>query len=154
MKYESLALRDCGDDDRQFCFEVKRAAFRCYVEPIWGWDDAFQAEFHRKDWEAQRPQIIVCDGRDIGTIEIVESDDGFHLGEFYLFPAWQKKGIGSYFLRLLIERADAAFRPAGLEVIKANPVRSLYERFGFEIIGETQTHYRMRRSPIRNAETK
>lgn len=140
---QNLALRPCGDDDRSFCYAVKKAALRCYVEPIWGWEEEVQVAFHRKDWEARRPEIIMLDGEDVGTIEVVRSAAGLHLGEFYLFPAYQRKGIGSYFMRSLVEEADRDGLPVTLEVIKINPVRSLYERFGFKITVETKTHYVM-----------
>jgi len=120
---------------------------RPYIEPIWGWDESFQLEYHRKDWLKQRPQIITLDGGDIGTIEIVRGEIGFHLGEFYLFPAYQRQGIGLHLMTALLRDADAAKLPIRLEVFKINPVQSLYVRCGFRITCEAKTHYRMERLP-------
>ena len=142
-----VSLRTASDGDRSFGYEVKKAAMRPYIEPVWGWDEVFQVEFHRNDWAKQRPQIIALDGRDIGTIEIVRSAAGFHLGEFYLFPAYQRQGIGRHLMNAPLRDADAAKLPVRLEVIKINPVQSLYLRCGFVITGETKTHYLMERAP-------
>lgn len=142
-----VSLRTARESDRSFGFEVKKAAMRPYIEPIWGWDEAFQVEYHRNDWEKQRPQIIILGERDIGTIEIVRGEAGFHLGEFYLFPAYQRQGIGLHLMQALLREADATRLPIRLEVFKINPVQSLYLRCGFRITGEFKTHYRMERAP-------
>jgi GNAT superfamily N-acetyltransferase len=147
VDHTRVSLRSAGDSDRSFGFEVKKAAMRPYIEPIWGWDEVFQVEFHRADWAKQRPRIITLDGQDIGTMEVVRTDAEFHLGEFYLFPAYQRQGIGLHLLTALLREADAAQVPIRLEVIKINPVKSLYLRCGFVRTGETKTHYLMERSP-------
>jgi ribosomal protein S18 acetylase RimI-like enzyme len=126
---------------------VKKAALRAYVEPVWGWDEIVQVEFHRKDWDERRPEIIRLLERDIGTIEVLRSGEDIHLGEFYLFPEFQKQGIGSHLLSQLAEESDSKCVPVRLEVIKINPVKSLYLRFGFEVTGETRTHFQMERKP-------
>jgi GNAT superfamily N-acetyltransferase len=87
------------------------------------------------------------DDRDIGTIEVLRRPGDIHLGEFYLFPEFQRHGIGSHFMSRLVEEAEAKRVPLRLEVIKINPVQSLYLRFGFRVSGETSTHYRMERKP-------
>ena len=122
-----VTLRAASDGDRNFGYEVKKAAMRPYIEPVWGWDESFQVEFHRNDWAKQHPQIITLDGRDIGTIEIVRSEAGFHLGEFYLFPAYQRQGIGSELVRAGIRQlADA-----GCPFIIVLGHVDFYPRFGF-----------------------
>jgi GNAT superfamily N-acetyltransferase len=142
-----LSRRDAADVDRVLAYDIKKAALRAYVEPIWGWDESFQVEFHRKDWAEVRPQFIRMDGREIGTIEIRRNSGSFHLGEFYLLPEFQRQGIGSHFLSQLTVRADDEGIPVRLDVIRINPVQTLYRRFGFVIVGETRTHYLMERTP-------
>ena len=142
-----LALRATHEEDRSFCYAVKKAALRLYVEPIWGWNEHEQIEFHRKDWNIQKPEIITLEDRDVGTIEVIRSNRELHLGEFYLFPEFQKQGIGSHFMNRLAQEADSKHLSTKLEVIKANPVKSLYLRYGFEVTGETKTHFLLKREP-------
>ena len=141
----TLATRPATEEDRRFAFEVKRAALGRYVEQVWGWDEEVQQDFHDRHWQLRHPDIIVLDGHDAGTVQFVRREDHYHLGEFYLLPEHQGKGVGSALLRMMLARADADGVPATLEVIKINPARSLYERHGFRVCGETATHYRMMR---------
>ncbi len=144
---QQVSLRRASDGDRAFAYEVKKAALRAYVEPIWGWDEAVQVEFHRKDWDQRRPEIITLLDHNIGTIEIWRRSEDIHLGEFYLLPQFQRQGIGSQLMAQLVAEADSKGAPVRLEVIKINPVKSLYLRFGFSITGETSTHFKMERPP-------
>jgi ribosomal protein S18 acetylase RimI-like enzyme len=63
-------------------------------------------------------------------------------------PAEQLRGIGTYLTRRLCDQADAANLPLELQVLKVNPAKRLYERLGSATIGETDTHYLMRRPAV------
>lgn len=139
----TLATRPAVEEDCRFAFEAKRAALGAYVEQVWGWDEQVQRDFHQRAWREHRPDIIVVDGHDAGTLRFVRHETHYHLGEFYLLPEFQGRGVGSALLRGMLARADAAGVPARLDVIRINPARSLYERHGFLVCGETETHYRM-----------
>ncbi|MGV3707412.1 MAG: GNAT family N-acetyltransferase [Gemmatimonas sp.] len=136
-----LTLRDAEDTDQEFAFRVKHAALGTYVDQVWGWDDAFQRHFLALDWAANRPSIVMCDAEAIGTLEVVAHADHLYVGEFYLLPTWQRRGLGSQLLRDIVARAAREHLPIRLQFLKINPVRSLYERHGFQIVGETSTHY-------------
>ena len=110
-----------------------------------------QIEFHRKDWDERRPEIIRLLDRDIGTIEVWRRGEDIHLGEFYLLPEFQRHGIGTHFMSQLAAESDSKGVPVRLEVIKINPVKSLYLRFGFKVTGETRTHFQMERNPKQRA---
>ncbi|HEX2076897.1 MAG TPA: GNAT family N-acetyltransferase [Longimicrobium sp.] len=142
-----LTTRPSLESDREFAYAVKRAALGPYVAQTWGWDEAEQQAWHAADWQLRRPDIIVLDGEDVGTVQYVRRQRGYHLGEFYLLPAHQRRGIGSRLLRRMLDRADAEGVPVRLEVIRINPAKSLYERHGFRVYGETETHYQMERAP-------
>ena len=152
IDFDQITTRPAREEDRRFCYEVKRAALRRYVEPIWGWDEQVQEAFHLNDWQQQRPSIIALGGRDIGTVEFVKNADHYHLGEFYLFQEFQRQGIGTYLMERLMRDADEHALPIKLEVIQINPVRSLYLRCGFAQTGTTKTHYLMERMPNKRVE--
>jgi ribosomal protein S18 acetylase RimI-like enzyme len=149
VRRSSLTVRPATEDDREFAFAVKRAALGPHVARVWGWDDEFQHAFHAADWAVRRPDIVEVDGVAAGTIEVAPHPAGLELGEFYLLPAYQRQGIGSELLRRVLDRADDEGRPVRLQFLKANPVRSLYERHGFRVVGESATHYRAERPPAR-----
>lgn len=136
-----LVVRPSVADDQQFAFSVKRAALREYVARVWGWDDDLQEAFHASDWAANRPDVIELDGVPVGTIEAVEHADHLYVGEFYLLPEYQRRGLGSEILGRILAMADRLGLPTRLQFLKVNPVRSLYERTGFRVTRESTTHF-------------
>jgi len=60
-------------------------------------------------------------------------------------PEYQGQGIGTYITQALVNAAEASGRGVVLSVLKANErARRLYERLGFEVVGESSHHYHMR----------
>jgi ribosomal protein S18 acetylase RimI-like enzyme len=59
-------------------------------------------------------------------------------------PEFQGRGLGTTILGDVIEHARMGRRPVSLQVLKVNPARRLYERLGFVISGESETHFQMR----------
>lgn len=147
MTAPDLATRPAAEGDSRFAYEVKRAALGPYIQRTWGWDEQEQLAFHAREWELRRPDIIVLDGRDVGTFRCVRREEDYHVASFYLLPEFQGRGIGSRLLRRVLSRADADGVPVRLEVLRINPARSLYERVGFHPCGETETHFQMVRWP-------
>ena len=143
----NLVTRPADTSDAPFAYMVKRAALGEYVAQVWGWDEAVQRSYHASDWAAHRPDIVELDGVPIGTLEVAEHRDYIYVGEFYLLPEYQRRGIGTELLRRVLAQADGAGRATRLQFLRVNPVRSLYERHGFEITGESTTHYFAERSP-------
>ncbi|RKH19816.1 N-acetyltransferase [Corallococcus sp. CA047B] len=72
-----------------------------------------------------------------------------YVGVMAVAPAWQRRGIGSQLLRRTIEEARRE-RPhyafTYLEVEHNNSAIRLYERLGFEKLGENKGSWLMRRS--------
>lgn len=142
-----VLLSPAEDQDFEFALAVKRQALGPYVEARWGWNDAFQREIHRQRW-AERPwAIIVCGDQRVGTVSVARMDDHIRFGEFYLFPCFQRQGIGTEVLREVIRQADAGELSIKLEHLKGNPVGSLYRRHGFVVTAESESHYFLVRTP-------
>jgi ribosomal protein S18 acetylase RimI-like enzyme len=127
----SWTLRPATAADRGFLFELNRQTMREYVEAVWGWDDAFQARFFDEHFvpDGSR-QIIQVDGCDVGMVEVL--------------PEWQGRGIGTSVVRSVLARGQQGAKPVVLRVLRVNQrARRLYEREGFEVVSETETHFRM-----------
>lgn len=78
-------------------------------------------------------------------MSLFRPDTFVRFGEFYLVPASQRTGLGARTLMHCPETADALRLPVRLEYLRWYPVGPLYERHGFEVIGETETHWLMER---------
>ena len=73
--------------------------------------------------------------------------DEIRLFRVFLLPSVQNRGIGTRLVRDLLDEAAAAGLPLRLRVLRVNPARRLYERLGFVLSGETETHFTMERLP-------
>jgi ribosomal protein S18 acetylase RimI-like enzyme len=65
------------------------------------------------------------------------ADQHWHLGPVGVLPSHQGKGIGSKLLSRFCQEVDACLSPAYLETDSDKNVR-FYERFGFEVVKETE----------------
>jgi predicted N-acetyltransferase YhbS len=64
-------------------------------------------------------------------------DQHWHLGPVGVLPSQQGKGIGTKLLSRFCQEVDACLSPAYLETDTDKNVR-FYERFGFEVVKETE----------------
>jgi GNAT superfamily N-acetyltransferase len=128
-----------------WAFEIKRAAMGPHIRARWGWDEAFQREFHEKRFRECALSSIIHKDAAIGTVALTRVSDWIQLDEFYLMPSHHGRGLGTRILRHCLTLADELNRPVQLRYLKWNPVGSLYRRHGFEEVGQTDIHYLMRR---------
>lgn len=135
-----------GDETyKGFSYQVKKAAEGEYITSMFGWDENVQRSYHRKAWEQQKPDIITYDGKQIGTIATIETANCIEVGQFFILPEYQNKGIGTYLLKNILEKADKLGKNVTLRFLKNNPVKSLYVRNGFRIVDTSEILYYMER---------
>ncbi|QDG79844.1 GNAT family N-acetyltransferase [Labrenzia sp. PHM005] len=126
--------------DIDFAFEAKRAAMWPHIVPRWGWDESFQRDLHVRRF-SEKPFFEIRKGSSrLGTLSFQVIADHVRFGEFYLFPNFQRQGIGSCVLSHCLSISDQLKLPVRLEYLHWNPVGSLYRRHGFEEIGRTDIH--------------
>jgi GNAT superfamily N-acetyltransferase len=135
----NITVRPATESDRDFLCTVQELCMRAYAERTWGkWIpepfDNFRPEIH---------QIIQCDGKEIGCIAVIDEPEALMLEKLYILPGHQGRGIGTWLLEGLIERARAAGKPIRLRVLRVNPARRLYERNGFQIDRSTDERHFM-----------
>jgi len=147
MASDSLVvrLRPAVTDDLSFVFKVKQEALRESIAKTWGWDDAWQEQYHVEHFDPRSYQIIMLNGEDIGCISIDERVDELHLAVLELLPAFPNHGIGTGLIQDLIDRAKFENKSVMLEVLKVNKrAKTLYKRLGFvDVHCEKLTHHRM-----------
>jgi GNAT superfamily N-acetyltransferase len=130
-----------------FAFEVKRVALGPHIIARWGWDEAFQRNFHEQRFRDTPLSWTMHNGQAVGTIALTALADHLRLDEFYLLPAHQRQGLGTRILNHCLAIADTCGMPLRLRYLKWNPVGSLYGRHGFTVIDETDIHFVMERQP-------
>jgi ribosomal protein S18 acetylase RimI-like enzyme len=136
-------LRAATDQDAAFIYALRKAGLQTYVAQLWGWDEAGQVARFREHFDPRRYQVIVVAGRDVGAVAIEWRADDVLLADIEIIPAWRGRGLGSRIINMVLEEARRQGLPVSLQVLKGNPARHLYERLGFRVVEETESHYRM-----------
>ena len=145
---EALNIRKAHTNDSEFVFIVKEAAFREYVEQVWGWDDSYQRELHNRRFAAQDVCIIQFREVDVGFLAISHTSDTFKVNQLFIRPEYQGKGIGSACMTRIIDDANLEQRSVVLQVLKVNTRGiALYQRLGFTIVGQDSIYFQMEKSP-------
>jgi ribosomal protein S18 acetylase RimI-like enzyme len=141
---DNLNLRKATTSDSEFAYRTKKAAFRQYVELVWGWDEEQQRQLHERRFAAQKFSVIQLSGVDVGIMAIVREPDCVKLNQLLILPEHQSKGIGAACTMQVIEDAAASELPVRLQVLKVNRrAIAFFQRLGFESIGESDTHVLM-----------
>jgi GNAT superfamily N-acetyltransferase len=89
-------------------------------------------------------RVIQQAGIDVGLVAVRPDADGVWIEHFYLDPAQQGQGIGSWALAQIL-LTDTAGRPFRLDVLQGSPARRLYERHGFALESEDPIDVYLRR---------
>ena len=141
---DGMAIRKAEATDVDFTFLVKEAAFREYVEKVWVWDGVDQRELHEVRFASQDVHIIQYRGIDVGYYSMSSTADWISVYQIFILPAYQRKGLGSACMRLIVSEARAQKKAVKLQVLKINTrAIAFYERLGFSIVGEADTHVQM-----------
>lgn len=143
---KNLRLRKATVDDSEFAYQTKKLAFREYAEKVWGWDEDEQRQLHERRFAAQDFRVIQVSGIDVGILAVVQLPDCVKVNQMFIMPGYQSKGIGSACISRIIEDTTGSKLPIRLQVLKVNNrAAAFYRRWGFRIIGETDTHVLMER---------
>ena len=142
-----ITLRAATRADFDFLWRLHVATMRPYVEQTWGWDDARQAQLFEERFDPAALEIVESDGEAIGTMRVEQRPGTIALLDIEIAPERQNRGIGTGLLGDLLAEADRHGLMVECRVLKVNPARALYERLGFQVNRETETHVEMRRFP-------
>lgn len=137
--------RSAKESDVPALYAIHRDAMFAYVNQTWGWDEVDQIQRFQKYASASPLQVIEVDGQPAGFVHIEYTLDAVDIVNIELSSKVQGRGLGSLLLNQLIADASERGVPVILQVLKVNSgARRLYERLGFKVISETDTHTQMR----------
>ena len=119
------------------------------MEQVYGpWDDRDQRARFDSVTRVADHAVVELDGQPIGFTSVTSHDADVYLVRLMILPAFQNRGFGGEIIRRILRSADERSLPVRLRVMRVNPARRLYERNGFAIVQETETHHIMVR-PVR-----
>ena len=149
----NLKLCPFSAEHQQFLYRLYASTRQQEFAPL-GWPPAQLEVFLRMQFNNQQNwyttaypdaqhQVILCDGQPIGRILVDRTPEFFLLVDIALLPEHQKQGIGTKYLRELLDESKRAGVPVRLQVLKNNPAQRLYERLGFVKTGEDELYLQM-----------
>ena len=145
---KELNIRRADARDSEFVFTVKEAAYREYVEQVWGWNDNYQQERHNKEFASYDFRIIQFCGTDVGFLIISGNSDTLKVNQIFILPEYQGKGIGSACMTRIVSDANLEQKSVSLKVLKVNTRGiAFYQRLGFTIVNEDSISFQMEKSP-------
>jgi len=122
---------------------TRRAMLRYYFEFDLLWiEEAFdQAWGWREQW------LIVDDEQVLGYCSLSQDRQALYIRELHLIESARGRGVGTRVLELLATWAAERRLPSmRLTVFKSNPAQALYQRQGFDAVGEDECFVRMQRT--------
>lgn len=148
---EKVNLVPYTDEDYEFVYEVKKDAYKKYVEECWGaWIEEDQRKYFENFINNVRDNafIIMSGDTKIGFYngEVLENGN-YEVGNICIIPEYQSKGIGTKILKDKLE--EYKNYDIELQYFKQNPVGILYRRLGFIPDKEKEFHYTMIKPKIK-----
>lgn len=124
---------------------LRIATMSQHLEEV-GWSMSEEEHMKRVMKNFDCGHMIWSDDIVIGFIKYKEHLKSFDIIQFQISPKHQGKGFGKKVLEIIESQANAKQKGLSLKVLKANPAKRLYERFGFQIVGEDEFEFFMEKS--------
>ena len=137
-----MQFRKCKYSDADYILKLKELCIKWYIEIIYGWNTEVQREktIHELQKHKDDMRILIKDGKDIGVTTFYEENNQYVVGLIMIHPEYQGEGLGSKIIKEYIDLAKKSNKKIKIKVYKENPAKRLYERLGFEIYNEDDTH--------------
>lgn len=141
----NIKFRKCNYNDVDFILELKELCFKWYIEIIYGWDINIQKEktIQELDEHIDDMRIVTLDNKDIGITTFYEEDGIYVVGMIMIHPNYQNRGIATNIINEYINAAKQDQKKIEIKTYKNNPAKRLYERLGFKLDNEDETHVYM-----------
>lgn len=138
-----MRLRMAGEYDIDFMLYVHEKLNKKHVLKHFGiWNLEIQKYFLLKSMERERYNIIYELEEQIGIFAWNEDLDTIYLHELLILEKFQKTGVGSLLLDMLMKRSDYFNKKLEAQVFKSNKqALEFYLSKGFEIKKEGRSHH-------------
>jgi ribosomal protein S18 acetylase RimI-like enzyme len=148
----SVELRPAVDHDFEYCRGLYFVEIRWIIEEL-NLDRTAQETGFRQQWNPAEVRIIVLDGTDVGWLQAMTQNDELFVAQMFVDGSFQRRGIGTEVVKLLIGEANGLNLAVRLNVVKINPAQRLYERLGFRVTGEDDRKFYMKRDPDKSPDS-
>jgi len=96
----------------------------------------FQRTHYLQHYQGSTFDIIMVDGEPAGRLYVHRGPGEFRIVDIAIMPEFRGRGVGGFLLTQVMEEAREADKVVSIHVERNNPARHLYDRLGFQLIGE------------------
>lgn len=128
FEFRPIATRDVA-----FCWPIYREVMEPLYSELGAWNEAAQRREIETTLAEEGASMLVTRDADSGWLHVTETRHTIHLTHLYLLPELRNQGLGSSFMKWMIDRARNKSKGFTLEVLKNSPAHLLYDRFGFSV---------------------
>ena len=143
MTTKEFQLTEGKSTDRKWLYDLYKKVMRPCIDATWGWDEKFQTNGFKKNLKPTDWIIIKINNENIGGFVLLEKHDHLWLKMIIIKPEFQRKGIGGKVVSYIQSIAKESSLPLRLNVIKENPVKPFYLKYGFTQYGEDASFYKL-----------
>lgn len=154
VTYGRLSLRNITSTDYPFLLIIYRSTRETEFELL-GWSEEQKQLFVETQFQAQHQHyqthypdasfdLILYKGEAIGRLYLEECCSELRIIDITLAPQYRQRGIGSWFLRGILQKAVVTEKSVLMHVEQSNPALRLYQRLGFEKLSDQGIYYLMK----------
>ncbi|MBJ2158388.1 GNAT family N-acetyltransferase [Variovorax sp. IB41] len=141
-----MQRRKAGPDDIPFLLDLRQQTMNAHVLASGG-EISDAHHMTRLMHRFECAEVLLHEGAPVGLLKVSRDPQEWVVIQIQLAPGYQGGGIGAGLLAEVIDEAARAGVDLTLSVLKANPAKALYERFGFVVERESEFSFDMRRKP-------
>jgi len=143
---EAITLRTVSAADEPFLRDVYSSTRAEELAQV-PWDDQQKAAFLRMQFDAQDRyyheiyaqaayDVILIEGEPAGRLYVNRGPDEIIIIDIAMLPAYRNRRVGTHLIGALQAEAALARKPLRIYVERFNPAMRLYDRLGFQQIGD------------------
>jgi len=135
----SIKFKSMDDPYSSEVFEITKAGLFPYVDEVFGWDDDFQKQRMRDDYQAEWFYWAISEGTKIGYVCFKPYDQALHLHLIIIAKPFQGRGYGRKIMSAIHEVARTEERDITLSSFRCNSrAVELYKSFNYEVTEEEE----------------
>ena len=136
-----MAFKPAKAEDRAFLLKLRKLTMTQHLETA-GVYLSDQEHLERIDDGFADIRLLVWQQRPIGMIKYKDTAQLSHIKQLQILPQYQGQGIGKWVVEKVISEAEKGV--VILSVLKQNPALFLYQRLGFQYVGEDDLEFQLR----------
>ena len=145
MREYKLVKYEAKDHDEYI--KCQTEAFKKYIIEFFGGFNVDVMEGHLENILKFDLYKIIVENELAGFIYFKEEDEKISLDVFTILPKFRNCGLGSHIIQDFIKLANARNKTIILDTFKTNPAKVFYERNGFVVTGENNSHFILEYTP-------